>query len=125
MSVDSNILNHQRGFTLLEIMIVVSIIGLLTTLALPGFIKPRKQAQRDVCIQHLRLLGDAKNLWALDENQPGEALPTSEELDPYIRGGTEDVVCPVDTSRSFSTSYEIKSVNERPVCISAPTEHVF
>ena len=51
--------SKRKGFTLLEIMIVVTIIGLLAAIGIPNFIRARKTTQRNTCINSLRILYDA------------------------------------------------------------------
>jgi len=56
----------KQGFTLVEIMIVVAIIGLLAAVAIPNFMRARTQAQTNACIANLKQMDGAKTLWALD-----------------------------------------------------------
>src|SRR6266571_2914591 len=63
------------GFTLIEIMIIVSIIGLLTTIAIPNFIKCRDTARLNSILHNLRMLENAKEQWAL-ENKHGAGAAT-------------------------------------------------
>jgi len=65
----------KRGFTLVEIMIVVAIIGLLATIAVPNFINARETAQENACIANLKQIDGGKALWAMDNNQPSTATP--------------------------------------------------
>ena len=50
---------RKQGFTLVEIMIVVLIIGLLAAIAIPNFIKARKETQKNACIDNLRQIEGA------------------------------------------------------------------
>jgi prepilin-type N-terminal cleavage/methylation domain-containing protein len=53
--------NYKKaGFTLVEIMIVVAIIGLLAAIAIPNFVRARTTAQQNACINNLRQIDGAK-----------------------------------------------------------------
>jgi len=60
---------NQSAFTLVEIMIVVAIIGLLAALAVPGFVKARKQSQGRRIINDARQMDAAIDQWALETGQ--------------------------------------------------------
>lgn len=75
------------GFTLIEIMIVVIIIGLLAVIALPNLSRARQTAQQTACYNNMRQIDAAKNRWALEGGKTGADTPTEEELDVYIRYG--------------------------------------
>lgn len=72
----------RSGFTFVEIMIVVLIIGTLALLIVPQFIRSRRDTWRAVCVNNLRLLADAKELWALSGNT---AVPSLRDLNPFIK----------------------------------------
>lgn len=63
-------MNLRRGFTLVEIMIVVLIIGILVSIAVPNFVKARESARSRSCIQNLRQIDSAINQWAMTNNIP-------------------------------------------------------
>jgi prepilin-type N-terminal cleavage/methylation domain-containing protein len=82
--------NRKSGFTLVEIMIVVAIIGLLAAIAIPNFVKARTTAQSNACINNLRQIDGAKEQSALENKlQEGDAALN---LADYIKGGIP--VCP-------------------------------
>ncbi|MGD0059491.1 MAG: type II secretion system protein [Verrucomicrobiia bacterium] len=56
----------RRGFTLVEIMIVVAIVGLLAALAVPGFVKARKQSQGRRIMNDARQMDAAVDQWAME-----------------------------------------------------------
>ena len=71
------------GFTLVEIMIVVAIIGLLAAIAIPNFVRARQTAQANACLNNLRIIDAAKNQYALENGlTTGNATATSTTLRP-------------------------------------------
>ena len=59
----------SKGFTLVEIMIVVAIIGILIAIAVPGFVKARTQSRTRACQENLTKIEGANEQWALENNK--------------------------------------------------------
>jgi prepilin-type N-terminal cleavage/methylation domain-containing protein len=117
-----SIKNLRQGFTLVEIMIVVAIIGLLAAIAIPNFVNARETAQANACINNLRQIDGAKQQWALENNQPGTAVPVRDDIAPYIGRSVDSVTamgCPAggDDSDDIDASYNILAVTVSPTCI--------
>lgn len=105
-----------QGFTLVEIMIVVAIIGVLAAIAIPNFVKSRKESQKNACIANLKQIEGAIEQAKIG----GKANPTSTDIfgsDAYIK---VEPHCPSDPSQS----YAIPTDDSRPVCPVNPSEHV-
>lgn len=81
--------NGKTGFTLVEIMIVVAIIGLLAAIAIPNFVRARESAQLNTIANNLRILEGAKEQYALENKLPTDATVTMTILAPYLKGGLE------------------------------------
>jgi len=62
-------MKSSAGFTLLEIMIVVSIIGLLATIAIPSFMSSRESTQKQICGENQRLIADMLDVYCLDKGR--------------------------------------------------------
>ena len=63
------------GFTLVEIMIVILIIGILLAIAVPNFILSREKSQIKSCQDNLWKIDNAKEQWALENNKGNGDTP--------------------------------------------------
>jgi prepilin-type N-terminal cleavage/methylation domain-containing protein len=113
---------RNRGFTLIEIMIVVAIIGLLAAIAIPNFVNASVKAKRTACVQNLKQIEGAKQQWSLESRAGQNATPTPAQIQPYLGRGSAGTLptCPADSANTFATSYSINDVQSAPTCLIQP-----
>lgn len=99
---------RKKGFTLVEIMIVVAIIGLLAAIAIPNFVRARTQAQTQACIANLKQIEGAKQVYALDTGVASTVTPAMTDLVPtYIK---RTPACPA------AGTYVMGNIDTAPTC---------
>jgi prepilin-type N-terminal cleavage/methylation domain-containing protein len=114
--------NRNLGFTLMEIMIVVMIIGLLASIAIPNWVHARTNSQTTTCINNLRQIDAAKQQWAIETKQATNATPAFSDIRGYLKSV---VICPAGgPNATFASTYTIGNVATKPVCQIYPGTHM-
>jgi prepilin-type N-terminal cleavage/methylation domain-containing protein len=99
---------RKAGFTMIEIMIVVCLIGMLVAIAVPYYSKARDQSQRQACLNNLTQISGAKDRYALENGKVNGDTVTQDEIDPYFLKKWEE--CPA------GGVYTINAIGTDPEC---------
>jgi type IV pilus assembly protein PilA len=111
----SKIRSNKAAFTLVEIMIVVAIIGLLAALAIPGFVKARKQSQGRRILNDARQMDAAIDQWALENGMKDGDTVESTSAATYLKTAWP-------TNDLLGNAYSVGPVGPQQVQISSTTK---
>jgi len=99
--------NGSQSYASTALLAPVAMVGMLSAIAIPNFVKARATSQENACINNLRQIDGAKNEWALENNKKATDVPTKADLLPYLRSWP---VCPQ------GGTYTIGAVGDKPTC---------
>lgn len=84
---------RRSGFTLIEIMIVIAIVGVLAAIAVPSFREARKRANQRACYANIKTIAGALIQYNLDKNTSYEEDPINFNFltaEGYLQGPPDD-----------------------------------
>lgn len=91
----------RTGFTLVEILIVVAIIGLLAAIAIPNFVRSRAKSQATACINNMRQIDSAIEQFSMENGKKaGDAINYPQDITAYIKLNSNSSIpgCPAGGS---------------------------
>jgi len=98
----------KNGFTLIEMMIVVTIIAMLMAMATPSFVRARDMARQNACMSNLKAIDGAKTQWAMEfRKSDGAAVAWSDIAPSYMKA---EVGC------AWGFAYTLQPVGTPPYC---------
>lgn len=90
------------GFTLVEIMIVIAIIGLLCAIAIPNYVRARANSQANACINNLRQIDGAMQQFAIEKGKHiGDSVTYPSDLTPYIKLNSSSSIPPCPAGGNY------------------------
>jgi len=99
--------NGSQSYATSALLPAVAVVGAMSAIAIPNFVKARTTSQQNACINNLRQLDAAKQQWALEKNKQSTDVPVMEDLKPYLRAIPH---CPA------GGTYTLNAVGQPPEC---------
>ena len=113
--------SSNQGFTLVEILIVVAIIALLASIAIPSYVRARNTSQQKACINNLRQIEGGAQTWALETRKASSDSYALDDIKPYIKLNSANIIPACPAGGTYSPGATIGDV---PTCSRAADGHL-
>ena len=89
---------------------VIPLLAIVAAVTIPNFVKARNMAMANICINNLRQIDGAKQVWALENKKDESQTPTTQDLDKYLKRAFKTISCPA------GGTYTVNPVGQKPTC---------
>jgi prepilin-type N-terminal cleavage/methylation domain-containing protein len=97
----------RKGFTLIEIMIVVAVIGVLASIAIPNYLSARTEAQKSACIANLKQIEGAMEQCKFT----GNVNPAYGDVIGAGKYITDEPYCGIDKTKKYAIASPVVCPN--------------
>ncbi len=115
-------IRNNKGFTLVEIMIVVAILGIIIAIAIPTFFRARELSRVRACQENQHKLEGAKQQWAMETNAPATSTPEWSDLVGSALYLRRSPACPASGAYTIN---DLATLAECDLATQDPFPHVF
>jgi prepilin-type N-terminal cleavage/methylation domain-containing protein len=112
---------QRLGFTLVEMMIVIAIVGVLAAIAVPNYLRYSTESRKNTCINNLKQIHLAIQEWAIEQKKGPSSTVEFNDIRPFLK---DSLSCP-SGGRAFTDSYSISTVAAEAACLRSPETHVW
>ncbi len=118
-------MKNERGFTIMELLVVIVIIGVLAAIGVPAYNNMTKKAKETACQANVRTIHTAAGMYYAEKNEANSVDNTRSDaggLEDYL-SNIEDIKCPYDTDDSDKQGYKVKIDADGAIAVTCNITH--
>ncbi len=101
---------RKSGFTLVELIVILVVLGVLGGIAIPKYIQNRTTKRRNACTANLKMMDGAKWSWSVETRQAGTAVPADSDIFGWSLYMGSKLLCPL------GGTYSLNAISIRTTC---------